>query len=440
MNALLNRKSTFSIAAIGCLAAALTIAGMLTSARGKASETIPQLHCQTSQACVDVVNFGSGQAIHGLAHSNSGIDGATRASSTRGGEEHINAGVRGTDDSPQIGTENFSTGLLGFSRTGFGISGFSKIHAGVYGQTTNPSFSDRYGTAGVEGFDQSNDTGQFNVGVEGGTFAGSGVFGFSTLGNGVRGITTNPSSMNQQHRAAVFGIDESTDAGGLNFGVAGYSPGTGVAGISIAPPTAPGAPLEPAVAAYCENGGAAIQAADGFTPTSNLLMTLDCLGNLTVKGTVVSGGIQVASSKTQRGVDVAEYAPRQTEPTIEDFGEAQLIAGRAHVDIRADFASAIDRGSRYLVFITPEGDSRGLFVIGKSAAGFDVRESQEGRSSIAFSYRIVATPFGIRDERLPLMSEVRAREAGTNRGVKPGDVLRSLGGNVAAPSLSAPSM
>jgi hypothetical protein len=299
-----------------------------------------------------------------------------------------------------------------------------------------------YGTAGVEGFDQSNDTGQFNLGVEGGTFAGTGVFGFSTLGNGVRGITTNPSSMNQQHRAAVFGIDESTDGGGLDFGVAGFSPGTGVAGISIAPPTAPGAPLAPAVAAYCENGGAAIQAADGFSPTSNLLMTLDCLGNLTVKGTVTSGGLQVTSSKTQRGVDVAEYAPRQTEPTIEDFGEAQLIAGRAHVDIRPDFGAAVERGSRYLVFITPEGDNRGLYVIDKAMTGFDVRESQEGRSNIAFSYRIVATPFGIRDERLPLMSELRARAAAADRrtSIKAADVLRSLGANVSAPSMSAPHM
>jgi hypothetical protein len=431
-----------TVAIAGCVAAAIAAAAMLTSARCSASEPIPQTNCQTSQPCLDVVNVGPGEAIRGLSHNDSGIDGATRASSTHSGEGHINAGVRGIDTSAQMGNENFSTGLLGFSRTGFGISGFAKIHAGVYGQTTNPSFTDKYGTAGVEGFDQSNDTGQLNLGVEGGTFAGTGVFGFSTLGNGVRGITTNPSSLNQQHRAAVFGIDESTDGGGLNFGVAGFSPGTGVAGISIAPPTLPGAPLEPAVAAYCENGGAAIQAADGFSSTSNLLMTLDCLGNLTVKGTVTSGSVQVTSSKTQRGVDVAEFAPRQTEPTIEDCGEIQLIAGRDHVDIRPDFGSAIDRGSRYLVFITPEGDSRGLYVIDKAISGFDVRESQDGRSNIAFSYRIVATPFGVRDERLPLMSELRAHLAADKRrtSVRPGDILRSLGASAMAPSMSAPHM
>lgn len=442
MNASFGRRTAFPIAIAASAAAVVAMAAMLTSSSSNASLTPPPTQCSSSTPCIDVINRGPGEALRGIARNNSGLDGATRASSTRSGPEHINAGVKGIDTSGQMGPENFSTGLLGFSQTGFGISGFAKIHAGVYGQTTNPSFTDKYGTAGAEGFDQSTDGGQFNFGVEGGTFAGTGVFGFSTLGNGVRGITTNPSSMNQQHRAAVFGIDESTDGGGLNFGVAGFSPATGIAGISISPPTAPGAPLAPAVAAYCENGGAAIQAADGFLPTSNLLMTLDCLGNLTVKGIVVSGGLQVTSSKTTSGADVASYAPRQTEPTIEDFGEGQLLDGSAHVGLRSDFAATIDRRTGYLVFVTPEGDNRGLYVVGKTMTGFDVRESQGGRSSIGFSYRIVATPFGVHAGRLPLMSAVRALQAAAEHRapVKSVDVLRSLGANRSVPQISTPHM
>jgi hypothetical protein len=48
----------------------------------------------------------------------------------------------------------------------------------------------------------------------------------------------------------------------------------------------------------------------------------------------------------------------------------------------------IKRGD-YRVFITAEGDSRGLYVRRKSTASFEVRECQGGKSSIAFSYRIV---------------------------------------------------
>ena len=438
MKTSISRNLIFPAAVAAAIVAAVAVAATLTSASGNASPPVAQTRCGSPQPCVDAVNVGAGEAIRAVAHNNSAFDGATSASSTRPGPESINAAVKGFDTSSQVGKENFSTGLLGFSKTGFAISGFARLHAGVRGQTNNPSFSDQYGTAGVEGFDQSSDGGQFNLGVEGGTFAGTGVFGFSTLGNGVRGITTNPSSMNQQHRAAVFGIDESSDGGGLNFGVAGFSPATGVAGISVSPPTAPGAPLAPAVAAYCENGGAAIQAADGFSPTSNLLMTLDCLGNLTLKGTVVTGGLQVASSKTAAGTDVAAYDARQTEPTIEDFGEGRLSTGRASVELRPDFASAIDRGAGYLVFITPEGDNRGLYVTGKTSTGFEVRESQGGQSSIPFSYRIVATPFGVRASRLPAMSVVRAQLAagGRRASATTVELLKSCGVSPSAPHLS----
>jgi hypothetical protein len=81
-------------------------------------------------------------------------------------------------------------------------------------------------------------------------------------------------------------------------------------------------------------------------------------------------------------------------PSIEDFGEAQLTAGQAYVSLSRSYASAIDSRYRYMVFITPEGDTRGLFVTQKTPAGFVVRESQGGRSEAAFSYRIVAKPYG----------------------------------------------
>ena len=75
------------------------------------------------------------------------------------------------------------------------------------------------------------------------------------------------------------------------------------------------------------------------------------------------------------------------EHWFEDFGAARLRRGRATVKLDADFAKVIKRGD-YTVFLTPEGDCRGLYVR-KSAASFEVREFAGGKSSIAFSYRIV---------------------------------------------------
>ena len=57
----------------------------------------------------------------------------------------------------------------------------------------------------------------------------------------------------------------------------------------------------------------------------------------------------------------------------------------------------IERGD-YKVFLTPEGDCRGLYVR-KSAASFEVRELAGGTSSVAFSYRIVGRRKDIRNQR-----------------------------------------
>jgi hypothetical protein len=87
---------------------------------------------------------------------------------------------------------------------------------------------------------------------------------------------------------------------------------------------------------------------------------------------------------------------------MEDTGEARLVDGRAYVRIDAALANVIDSGAEFSVFITPEGDSRGLYVTQKSPSGFAVRENQFGRSTLAFAYRIVAKPYADESSRLPM--------------------------------------
>jgi hypothetical protein len=78
-----------------------------------------------------------------------------------------------------------------------------------------------------------------------------------------------------------------------------------------------------------------------------------------------------------------------------------MHGGVANVSFERDFASTIDRNSPYYVFLTPLGDARGLYVSIKAPSGFQVRETEHGRSSIAFDYRIVARPLGAKNDRLP---------------------------------------
>jgi hypothetical protein len=134
---------------------------------------------------------------------------------------------------------------------------------------------------------------------------------------------------------------------------------------------------------------------------------LDDQGNLHLAGQIfTSGSCSVGCIKinTTGRTSVTAYATAGTVPSIEDFGKAEIIGGRGYVRIAPDFARAIDPRSEYLVFLTPEGDNRGLYVTGKSTAGFAVRESQGGHASLSVEYRIVARPFDSRESRLPVWS------------------------------------
>jgi hypothetical protein len=120
-----------------------------------------------------------------------------------------------------------------------------------------------------------------------------------------------------------------------------------------------------------------------------------------------------AASRTSQGGELKTYAAHQAVPTMEDAGQAQLTRGFAHIALEPRFASLISTKQPYLVFTTPQGDNRGLYVTNITAQGFDVRESAGGRSTIAFDYRIVAQPYGDSSARLPRVT----RQSGTVRPV-----------------------
>jgi len=76
--------------------------------------------------------------------------------------------------------------------------------------------------------------------------------------------------------------------------------------------------------------------------------------------------------------------------------------GVANVYFKRDFATTIDQNGQYYVFLTPLGDTRGLYVSVKTPAGFQVRETEGGRSMLEFDYRIVAHPLNAEKDRLPV--------------------------------------
>jgi hypothetical protein len=68
------------------------------------------------------------------------------------------------------------------------------------------------------------------------------------------------------------------------------------------------------------------------------------------------------------------------ESWFEDFGRAELRDGRAAVELDVDFAGLVDTDD-YHVFLTPEGESSGLYVSSRTTSTFEVREQPDGRST-----------------------------------------------------------
>jgi hypothetical protein len=125
----------------------------------------------------------------------------------------------------------------------------------------------------------------------------------------------------------------------------------------------------------------------------------DDQGNLMVSGLLYSSGdCQSGCTKLRR---VNSFAARTTQPTLDDMGEATLVGGVAHVALARDFANAIDPAKRYLVLLTPEGDAA-LYVTNRTQRSFDVREVGGGHTQVDFAYRVVAKPYGVADQRLPI--------------------------------------
>ena len=204
------------------------------------------------------------------------------------------------------------------------------------------------GTAGVVGAN-----GADGFGVYGASDSGVAIQGYSGSGAGIRGLSSS--------FVGLVGISDTS------IGLYGYN-------------------VSPSVPAfYAENLGPNNRIAGYFN------------GDVQVNGnfTVLPGFNKNAAVAMPDGSDAVVYCQESPEPYFEDFGRAQLVNGVAQIDIEREFASIVRRED-YMVFLTPGGDSKGLYVSRQNPQGFEVREAQGGKSSLPFTYRVVAQAQGHR--------------------------------------------
>lgn len=86
------------------------------------------------------------------------------------------------------------------------------------------------------------------------------------------------------------------------------------------------------------------------------------------------------------------FAPESPEVLFQDFGEGQLINGKAHITLDPIFSKNICVNEKHpmRVFVTLKGDCNGVFVTNETATGFDVTELKNGTSNAKFSWFVSA--------------------------------------------------
>ena len=313
---------------------------------------------------------GEGTGVLGLSLSQStqtaGVEAVARAGSGVNAISTEGVGVEARSDQsfgvrglgPQSGVYGWSKGDVGVGVTGLGVRGVAGFGTaiGVYGEHRS------VGGLVTSGFQ--------NVGVGGRSNAHHGVFGFCDapltppmMVVGVAGQSQNDAGVAGECTGAMFGVlgrcHDNRAAG-----VVGRSRnGIGIHGSSV----------------------------NGFAGTFD--------GDVFVDGNVWVSGGKSAVVPVADGSHRALYAVESPESWFEDFGVGRLVRGRARVRLARDFARLI-RTAAYHVFLTPEGDSNGLYVTRKTTSGFEVLEQQAGRSSLPFSFRVVARRPDQRGKRL----------------------------------------
>jgi hypothetical protein len=289
----------------------------------------------------------------------------------------------------------FPVGVLGSTDSGDGLWGVAKAGIAVQGQSgtgIGGDFSTNNNLGDATSFNYQAALVGYNGGSGGGLQVannGYGTAAYISGGGGNSGLLRNQLSgfasglwADAHNESAIIG---SSDAfyGGAFFNNASGNPtleainyGGGASGLAVG--------KEPRAL----DGVFRAQGRDGVCGVSTA-GDVSCTGQIKAIN-AVSGGAR----------KVETYAVQSPENWIEDFGSGTLERGVAVVKIDPAFAETVSAAAGYHVFLTPKGDSKGLYVINETAAGFEVRESGGGTSSLEFDYRIVARRRGYETERL----------------------------------------
>ena len=387
--------------------AAATLGLSLGLVHGTAGAT----SCSTVAACVLGTNTGGGYGVEGTAKSNYGIFGTSSSNSGIYGSTTVNAtsaakgksGIVGYDSSTNKNA--FNSGVFGFSANGTGVHAKSTSGYGVFAESNVVGVYGR-GFFGVEATtpgDEDQGIGYVALAADSGAVEGTGV----TASGGAYGVVASVDETNNINPGAAISASGLGPAPGIatdtevldtsqqdfneSFDILTSSTGPGLSIFGGS-----GTPF------YVEASGKVLMAA--ANASSKDVMSLDSSGNLILAGKLTQSGSPKIVSQRADGTSVATYGARSADPTLEDVGEATVANGVATVPLDPSFASTVNFGRPYFVFLTPEGENEGLYVVQKTPRAFVVREARGGHSTLRVQYRIVASPLDDRSTRLQVLA------------------------------------
>jgi len=399
------------IAAVSASVILIFGAGAVVTHARAAGGAGPNTSCTSTSPCLAESNTSTGDGVQGVSTKGVGVDGRTNAKGSTGAGAGF--GVEGIDERTASGTGVYNAGVKGTSTNGDGVFGsgtFGVVGSGtlegVLGETNPVGFGKTGGMAGVIGSNNTTSTSVYANGFGGDLFLGNNSSSEDVFVVDDGGNTTISGSATIGGGSAFTGVSidsggtssDGTQSYGTNIGVEGITSPEGLSG-SGGLAGIQGSNNTTSIAVRANGFGGLLF--DGNNSSSVDVFTVDDSGNVAITGLITTGGACSGGCINGRSDSrLVEYAPREAEPTMEDFGEGRVVNGAGYVRLDPMFAKTINQTTSYMVFITPEGDNRGLYVTQKSIGGFMVRESQGGHSTLAFSYRIVAKPFGVTAPRL----------------------------------------
>jgi hypothetical protein len=330
-----------------------------------------------------------------------GVDSSGNAPIAVYGEAYNSAGT---------GIEGFAgaagTGVAGLSNSGPGIIGTSSSGEGIYGISTSGNAgyfqNSAAETASLYSFNSASADGSpyLPIATYGEAYGtnGIGVQGYGEFGVGVRGFSSE-----------VSNLAEKFQGDGIHAGVWGdIGTGTGypyLAGVLGS--------ADDNTAGYFQNSSDTYATVGAYNAGSGGKGLFTTFQASTPTGTcgigsgdmTCSGQLKTLATMGDGVRKVETYAMQSPENWMEDFGSGLIKNGIAIVTIDSAFVETANTAAAYHVFLTPNGDSKGLYVVARTSTTFEVHEAGSGTSTLSFDYRIVAKRRGYEAQRLVDVTE-----------------------------------